>query len=202
MQNPSTRIILASASKARKNMLIDAGLVFRAVPADVDEDKITAQLLQKKASPKKIAAALAEAKALAVAAENPGSLVIGADQVLECGGLLFSKAKDGEEARRTLKALRGKMHNLVSAVCVAQLDKILWRHDDSASLTMHGFDDKFLQHFCSKTADALTQSVGAYQLEKGGAWLFDTIEGDYFTVLGMPLLPLLGYLREEHGAGP
>lgn len=194
-------LILASQSKARIQMLRAAGLECTSCPADLDEAAFMNAALSEGASPSEIAARLAAAKASYISGQNPGALVIGADQVLECAGQVLSKAASPEDARTKLQNLRGKTHHLISAVCIVQNDNIRWQTAQSAALTMHDFDDVFLDHYIEKAGPALTRSVGAYELESIGAQLFDTIDGDYFTILGLPLLPLLKYLREEQGIG-
>lgn len=189
------KLVLASKSVARINMLKSAGLQFETHPADIDE----APLQNSSHGPSEIAEKLAAQKALNVSALFPDAFVIGADQVLECGGKLLHKALNENEAREKLKTLRGKTHQLISAVCVAQGDKILWQTRQSASLTMHAFDDDFLERYIECAGEALTRSVGAYELESLGVRLFETVQGDYFTILGMPLLPLLKYLQSEQG---
>ena len=188
-------LILASGSLARQNMLRAAGLEFETYPADIDEE-----IRQISGSPPlDIALSLACEKALHVSAKNPDTLVIGADQILQYEGKIMSKAANENEAREKLKTLRGKTHNLISAVAVAKNDKVLWKNTACAFLTMYNFDDEFLETYIEKAGAALTRSVGAYELESIGVQLFENIEGDYFTILGMPLLPLLTYLRQEHG---
>ncbi|MCB1720193.1 MAG: septum formation protein Maf [Alphaproteobacteria bacterium] len=194
-------LILASQSKTRQNMLRAAGLNFETRPANLDEAAIMAGALKDGKNPDEIATLLAIEKARSVCAQIPGALVIGSDQILECTGKILSKAANKNEAHEKLKSLRGKTHRLISAVCVAQNDKILWKTTQSAELTMYDFDDNFLQQYMECAGEALTRSVGAYELESLGAQLFDKIEGDYFTILGMPLLPLLKYLRENQGIG-
>lgn len=191
------KIILASKSKARATMLKNAGIEFEIRPADIDETKEQ----QSGASPMDIAQNLAAQKALAVAKNADDALVIGADQILVCEGGLLTKAASKDEAREKLKTLRGKTHQLISAVSVAKGDKILWGTAQAAFLTMHDFDDDFLQEYLEEAGEALTRSVGAYELESSGVHLFENIEGDYFTILGMPLLHVLTYLRNEHGIG-
>lgn len=196
------RLILASGSAARAAMLRSAGLTFKIIPADVDEKKITAAFKTKNASPRRIAAELAAHKALAVSAQNPGALVIGSDQVLAEGGRLMGKARSKAEATKKLKMLRRKTHVLISAAAIAQNGTIIWRHADSAALTMRDFSPAMLRAYLDAAGDALTRAVGAYEAEGLGAWLFETVRGDHFTVMGMPLLPLLAHLDEIHGVRP
>lgn len=192
-------LVLASGSAARKEMLSAAGLEFKSHPADLDEAEIIKDEKARGASPADIAQSLACKKALHVALEYPGDLVIGADQILECEGRILSKASDVSEAFEKLQSLRGRTHQLISAVAVARGKDILWQYAGKASLHMHDFDDDFLNAYTEKAGEALFHSVGAYELESIGAQLFDHIEGDYFTILGLPLLPLLSYLRDEQG---
>lgn len=192
---PAPRIILASRSRARIEMLANAALPFEAIPADVDEEAL-AQGLK---NPREIALKLAREKALAVAAQHPGALVVGCDQTMECEGEIIHKARDQEDAAQKLKKLRGKTHKLASAAVVARDGKILWEHADEASLKMRAFDDAFLERYLTAAGDALTSCVGAYALEEAGAWLFEEVRGDYFTILGMPFLALLSYLQDSHG---
>lgn len=195
------RLILASQSRARQDMLRAAGLEFEIRPAQVDEPALMRKLVSEWATAPAVAESLAEEKALAVSREIPGAFVIGADQVLECGGQLMSKAKDEPEAREKLKALRGRTHRLISAVALARGGRTLWRAAREARLRMRDFDEAFLDAYCGAAGEALTRSVGAYELEGPGINLFEEIEGDYFTVLGLPLLPLLNGLRRECGIG-
>ncbi len=179
-------------------MLRGAGLDFTAHAADLDEASIIQNMQQVHASIPDIAAALARQKALAVAAQHPDALVIGSDQILEFHGEILSKALSTDEAAEKLKRLRGHDHHLISAVSIAMNDQILWDTHDQATLHMHDFDDTFLQQYLSRAGEALTSAVGGYWLEDVGAWLFREVKGDYFTILGMPLLPLLSYLKEAH----
>lgn len=190
-------LILASKSSARQNMLRAAGLEFEIRPAEIDESVAQSS----NAPPSEVAQELARAKALHVAAGHPDALVIGSDQILECEGQILTKAANKDEAREKLKTLRGKTHSLISAVTLAKNDEILWQQTGNAFLTMHNFNDDFLESYIERAGEALTRSVGAYELESTGVQLFETIKGDYFTILGMPLLPLLTYLRTQQGIG-
>lgn len=195
----NTSLILASGSMARRQMMEDAGLHFSSIPADIDESAIIDRLHEQKVSLSDIALDLSKEKALAVALQNPTSLVIGSDQILEFEGQILTKASSAEEARSKLNMLKGKTHKLISAVSIAQGGNVLWHNISEATLTMRDFDDAFLEDYLACAGEALTRSVGAYQLENHGSWLFSSIQGDYFTILGMPLLPLLGYLQDHQG---
>lgn len=186
-------IVLASASAARRDLLKNAGLDVECVPADLDE-KALVQSLQGQ-SEEDITLELAKAKALHVARRKPEALVIGADQTLCLDGKILAKAGTKEEALGNLKTLRGRAHRLISAVCAAEGENILWTHIAQATLTMKNHDDAFLESYARTDPDALTRCVGAYRIEGPGAWLFEKIEGDLFTVMGLPLLPLLDYLH-------
>jgi septum formation protein len=194
-----SQIILASTSRARRAMLAAAGVPFTVEAADVDEPAIRKTLLAagSAATPPQIADALARAKAEDVSQRHKGSLVIGGDQVLALGTELLTKAKDEATARATLKKLRGKTHELHSAVALAADGKVLWTHTGTARLKMRDFSDAFLEEYLTRAGDRIGQSVGAYELEGLGVQLFDKIEGDYFTILGLPLLPLLAELRAQ-----
>jgi septum formation protein len=190
-------IVLASASRARRELLAAAGVAFTVQAADVDESSIRAELRGKGARvpPRRVAEVLAAAKAKDVGSKRPGSLVIGADQVLALGEDLLSKAPTLEAARTTLRKLRGRTHELHSAVAFAEKGKVTWAHVATARLTMRDFSDAFLDDYLLRAGDRVGQSVGAYELEGLGMQLFERIEGDYFTILGLPLLPVLGELR-------
>ena len=186
-------LILASASPARAELLRGAGLDFETRPSHVDE---TALKITKKPEGSAAAAlALAERKAGHVAAEEPNDLVIGADQLLDCHGDWFDKVRDRQDARQQLKLLRGRAHRLATAVCVMRGGVVLWRHVGSPRLQMRDFSDKFVEHYLDTAGEEAFGCVGAYRLEGLGAQLFEEIEGDYFTILGLPLLPLLDFLR-------
>ncbi len=196
------RLVLASASAARRRILADAGLDFEVVPADVDECALRESMGAKNMPAAEIAAALAREKALGVGAHMPEALVVGADQVLVHEGRILEKAGTRHEAAQTLRALSGKTHSLISAACVAHNGAVLWHTTDRADLTMRAFDDDFLDSYLRAAGDdALTRHVGAYAIEGSGLWLFEKIEGDYFTILGIPALALLRFLTQK-GFGP
>lgn len=190
-------VILASKSAARRAVLSGAGVPFEVVVAGVDEESIKAGLLAEGASPRDIADALAEVKALRVSRGRPG-FVVGADQTLEFEGGLYDKAETLEAARDRLKLLRGKPHKLHSAVVVAKDGGPIWREVVTANLTMRDFSDDFLEDYLAREGEAALGSVGCYRLEDIGAQLFARVEGDYFAILGLPLLGLLDLLR-RHG---
>lgn len=189
-------IVLASTSRARRELLAAAGVAFTVEAADVDEPAVRAKLGSgRRVEPRHVAEVLAAAKAEDVGGKRPGSLVIGADQVLALGDELLSKAPTLEAARTTLRKLRGRTHELHSAVAFAQKGKVAWAHVATARLTMRDFSDAFLDDYLKRAGDSVGQSVGAYELEGLGVQLFERIEGDYFTILGLPLLPVLAELR-------
>ena len=194
-------LILGSGSAVRAMLLSQAGVGFEVVTSEVDEDAIkgefskSEQLGDTEFATDKLALKLAEAKALAVAAKRPDALVIGADQILSCEGRRFDKPKSLDEARTNLKFFRGKPHILHGGIAIAQGDAIIWGHSDRATLTMRGFTDAFLEEYLARLGDEVLKSVGCYQMEGPGVQLFERIEGDYFTILGLPLLALLAELR-------
>jgi septum formation protein len=190
-------LILASRSKARWHLLEAVGLDFTCVPAELDEAAITKALLSQRAKPERIARALAEGKALRVASHHPDALVIGSDQILVLDSVLIDKAADRQEALDKLKLLRGRAHTLISGVCLVQNDEVIWQCVDTATVTMRSIDDAGLERYADAVGAVLTECVGGYELEKAGAWLLEKVEGDYFTVLGMPLLALLGQLQTK-----
>ncbi len=180
-------------------MLRGAGVSFESCPADIDETSI---IQDSKAPPDDIALKLARAKALKVAQDHPEALVIGSDQILEFEGEIYEKAENIDAAKDRLRSLRGKTHRLISAAALVRNDEVLWEAAGEATLTMRNFDDAFLDSYASAAGDDLVSCVGAYAIEKAGAWLFSDVQGDYFVILGMPLLPLLGYLKDHHGVTP
>ena len=188
-------LVLASKSAGRRALLESAGIPIEVVPADVDERAIEARAADCGAG--EVAALLARAKAAAVAAQMPGRLVLGADQTLALGQRRFSKPADRAVARDQLQTLRGKTHVLHSALAVARDGAIVFEHREDARLTMRMFSDGFLDRYLDAAGDAVTASVGAYQVERIGIQLFERIEGSHFTILGLPLLPLLDFLRRE-----
>jgi septum formation protein len=187
------KIILASASSSRANILKSSGIFIEQEPADVDEDTVKTSFRNQNGSAAQVAEMLAERKALDVSRRHGGALVIGADQMLDCDGVWFDKPADLVQVRNHLTALRGRTHELLSAVCVVRDGACLWRHLESAHLTMRPFSDVFLEEYIENVGEKACLSVGAYQLEGRGAQLFSRIEGDYFTILGLPLLPLLEF---------
>jgi septum formation protein len=190
-------VVLASQSPSRAALLESAGVSFDKKPAHIDESALIEALLAEKHAPREIADALAELKAERISRQLPGPLVVGADQVLVCDGRIFQKAEDLAGARASLLELRGKVHELIAAVAVARGGAVIWRHVDRARLRMRDFSDAFLDRYLERNGERLLSSVGCYRLEEEGSQLFDKIEGDYFTILGLPLLPLLGFLRQH-----
>lgn len=190
-------LILASGSSARRRMLEAAGLTFTVESPRVDEEAAKASLRAEGLRPRDQAYALAELKALSVSRSRPG-FVIGADQMLAVDGSVLDKPKSLAEASDHLLRLRGKTHELLTAAVVAKEGAIIWRHIDVPKLKMRAFSDAFLDDYIERAGDATLLSVGAYQLEGLGAQLFERVEGDYFSVLGLPLLPLLAFLREHN----
>jgi septum formation protein len=195
-------IVLASQSAARRKMLEDAGVHVETFPARVDEDEIKLALRAEGAKVEDAAVKLAEAKARRIAEKFPGAIVIGCDQMLDCNGVWFDKPVDRAHAAAHLRAFSGKTHRLVSAAAAYRNMVRVWHHVDSAKLTVRILSDEFIETYLDAAGDAALGSVGAYQLEGLGAQLFTRIDGDYFTVLGMPLLPLLGFLRANGALVP
>ena len=193
-------VILASKSAARRAVLDGAAVPYEGLVAGVDEEAVKTGLLAEGATPRDVADALAELKALRVS-RGRSEFVIGADQTLDLDGRLYDKADDIDAARERLKTLRGKTHKLHSAVVVAKEGAPIWREVVTAKLTMRDFSDDFLERYLETEGEASLSSVGCYRLEGPGAQLFSRIEGDYFAILGLPLLGLLDLLR-RHGELP
>ncbi|MGE0564790.1 MAG: Maf family protein [Pseudolabrys sp.] len=188
-------LVLASKSPARRRILVHAGIAVDIHPANIDERAVEAAAEPK--SPAEAALLLAHAKALAASAAMPDRMVLGADQTLALGEKRFSKPAGREAAHEQLRELSGKTHALHSAFALAQGGKILFEHGDSARLTMRALTDATIDDYLKTAGDAVLGSVGAYQIEDIGIQLFERIEGDYFTILGLPLLPLLDWLRRN-----
>ena len=194
-----SRLVLASGSTARRRMMEQAGLTFDVQPANIDEAVLKAALIQHPTCIplQDLAIALAEAKAVDVSRKQRAAWVIGSDQVLGLGEMALSKASCRDEAKQTLLRLNGQTHELHSGVALAKDGVVVWRHVETAKLTMRKFSDAWLEHYLDRAGEALTNAVGCYHLEGLGLQLFQSFEGDYFTILGMPLLPLLGELRRR-----
>ncbi|MEO4043851.1 Maf-like protein [Hoeflea sp. CAU 1731] len=190
----SDTLILASASPHRRKLLDDAGLEFDVAPADIDERAAEQPLKESGATPADIAQVLAEAKALEVSARNPGAIVIGADQTLSLEDEVFYKPEDMDAVARQILKLAGKTHALNSAVVLARDGAILWRYVGTAHLTMRPLDPAYVGRYLSMVGDKALSSVGGYQIEGPGVRLFRKIEGDFFTIVGLPMLPLLDEL--------
>jgi septum formation protein len=199
MARPVPRLVLASASPFRRRLLRAAGLSFQVVAADVDEAAVKARAAH--CRPEAIAELLAAMKAEAVGARLPERLVIGADQVLSCGQELLSKPANAHEARAQLRRLRGRRHCLYTAVALVSGGKRVWSQVEKATLVMRAFSDRFLAAYLQEVGARALQTVGAYEVEGRGIQLFERIEGDHFTIVGLPLLSLLAELRRR-GALP
>lgn len=188
-------IILASGSPYRRKLLEDAGLAFTVLKPELDERAIEAPLARSGATPEEVALVLAEAKATAVSEVRPDALVIGSDQTLSLDDELFHKPADMEGARRHLLKLSGRTHHLNSAVVLARNGEAVWRHVAVARMTMRDLEPGFVGRHLASVGNIALTSVGAYQIEGPGIQLFEKIDGDYFTIVGLPLLPLLAALR-------
>jgi septum formation protein len=190
-------VILASASRIRRELLERAGVPVQAEAAAVNEAELKAAFRAEHASAEVCAEGLAGLKAMRITARHPAALVIGADQMLDCDGVWFDKPKDLAEARVQLLALGGRTHRLVTAAVIVRGGERLWHVVEAAQLTMRRFTEDFVDAYLREAGDSVLHSVGAYQLEALGAQLFERVEGDFFTILGLPLLPVLGFLRVQ-----
>lgn len=191
-------IILASQSAARRAMLAAAGVAFDALPAHVDEDGVTAALVAEQAPPEHVADALAELKALKISRAYPDALVLGADSIaVTADGVLLAKPETRARAEAQLQSLAGSTHRLVSAAVVAQAGQPLWRAGGVARLTMRTLSDRFIADYLDREGEAVLGCVGCYRIEGLGAQLFSRVDGDQFVIRGLPLLALLGWLRER-----
>ncbi|MET0409012.1 MAG: Maf family nucleotide pyrophosphatase [Hyphomicrobium sp.] len=195
----ATRLILASGSAARKALLEAAGLRFEVIPADIDEIAVRTAILENTANVEAgdIASVLAAEKARVVSSAHPDALVIGADQVLALGGKIFAKPTSLAEAREHLVMLRGRTHDLVSSVALARRGNVHWQTSETAGMSVRDYSDEFLGAYLERVGARVLDCVGCYELEGAGVQLFDRIEGDFFTILGIPLLRLLARLRDE-----
>jgi septum formation protein len=188
-------LVLASRSKVRQKLLVDAGIPIEVCPADLDEREVESGAPSQQSSA--VATFLSREKALSVELGNPGRLVLGADQLLALEGKRFSKPGDRAHARAQLLALSGRTHTLYSAVAVVQNATVLFEHVSTSRMTMRTLSDRFLEHYLDVVGSAATESVGAYQFEGLGIQLFERVDGDYFTVLGLPLMEVLDFLRQD-----
>ena len=188
-------LILASTSEARVRLLREAGVTFQAIPPGVDEGPVKGALVSEGASPREVADALAELKAIKLSARNPGALVLGSDQTLDLEGALIDKAADLAEAREKLLALRARSHRLHTAAVIARDGEPIWRAVESARLHVRAFSTVFLDAYLEAEASSVLGCAGGYRLEGVGVQLFDRVEGDAFVIQGLPLLQVLAFLR-------
>ncbi|NCQ23412.1 MAG: septum formation protein Maf [Rhodobacteraceae bacterium CG17_big_fil_post_rev_8_21_14_2_50_63_15] len=193
----TSQIILASGSAIRQSLLTTAGLRFAIQPARIDEEAVTEAMLANDSAPREIADALAELKALKVSQKAPEALVIGCDQVLSLDRRILHKPRDTDDCRAQLLAMRGRQHDLFSAVVICQEGRAIWRHVGRARMSVRFFSNRWMKGYIDRNWESIRHSVGGYRLEEEGVRLFTQVEGDYFTVLGLPLLELLGFLTER-----
>lgn len=187
-------LILASGSRIRRTLLENAGLLIDVIPARVDESLLRNTLVAEGSPPRDIADALAEMKALRISQKHPDRQVLGCDQVLDLGGRILAKPETVREARAQLLEMRGRSHELLSAAVICENGAPIWRHVGRVRLNMRTFSEEWLDSYLERNWPDIAESVGGYKLESEGVRLFSHIEGDYFTVLGLPLLDLLGFL--------
>ena len=199
--NLSTKIVLASGSMIRGNILRSVGLEFEVVPADLDEDSTKKRMKLEGFTSLETAQALADLKACEVSKVHTSPMVIGADQMLECNGSWFDKPRNLEGARRQLMELRGQKHQLLTSVSVAQHGEVVFHHSVNSELIMRSFSESFLDSYLKLEAENVCKSVGGYRIEGVGMQLFTEVKGSYFDILGLPLLPLLGFLRTKKIVG-
>ncbi|WP_296034991.1 Maf-like protein [uncultured Agrobacterium sp.] len=192
----TSELILASASASRQMLMRNAGLTFSSIPAQIDERAIDAKLEQEGAAPEVIALELAKAKAIAVSLLHPSAFVIGSDQTMSLGDRIYHKAKDMAQAHANVLSLSGKTHRLNCGVALAKNGAVIWDTVSIAKMTVRELSADYVSRYLERSGSQVLSSVGAYQLEGEGIQLFSSIEGDYFTILGLPLLPLLAQLRE------
>lgn len=190
-------LILASQSASRQTMLREAGIVFEVITPDINENSVKKVLLAEGKTSCAIADILAELKTSEITTHRPNAIVLGADQLLVCNNILFNKAVDLSQARLTLQNLRGRTHRLISAAVLVKDGRLIWRHIETAEMTMRYFSDAFLDAYLAAEGEALLESVGCYRIEGAGAQLFENISGDCFTIRGLPLIALLEALREN-----
>ncbi len=191
----TVELILASVSPTRTSLLSNVGIKHRVIPAGVNESLIKEECKEAGINAGLTAIKLAEAKALKISSSYKSSLVLGADQMLECDGTWLSKSDNLNDARRVLKFLRGKTHTLSSAIAVAEANQVIWTHVEEAKIHMRHFSNAFIDFYLENEGETVLSSVGAYKLERWGVQLFSGTTGDYFTILGMPIFPLLKFLR-------
>lgn len=192
----TSELILASASASRQMLMRNAGLTFSSIPAQIDERAIDTKLEQDGATPEVIALELAKAKAIAVSLLHPEAFVIGSDQTMSLGDRIYHKAKDMAQAHANVLSLSGKTHRLNCGVALAKNGAVIWDTVSIAKMTVRELSADYVSRYLERSGSQVLSSVGAYQLEGEGIQLFSSIEGDYFTILGLPLLPLLAQLRE------